>query len=96
MAENLALEDPALHAAHAVGGVGLRFGVSSHTDRTWSWFATAFGSDVSGEYAGVPYDGNMTAADGIGKWWEGLDPSELYGLPPEKRTPEWIQKVKEN
>ena len=26
----------------------------------------------------MPYDGNMTAADGKGKWWDGLDPQDLY------------------
>ena len=75
---------------------GLPFGVSSHDDRFLNWWLPAFGADTSGPYKGIPYDGHMTKEDGIGKWWEGLDPSELYGLPPEKRTPEWIQQVKEN
>jgi alpha-L-fucosidase len=35
-------------------------------------------SDKQGPYAGVPYDGSVTKADGAGKWWEGLDPQELY------------------
>jgi alpha-L-fucosidase len=26
----------------------------------------------------VPYDGNLTKADGQGQWWEGLDPQQLY------------------
>jgi len=74
----------------------LRFGVSSHDDRFLHWWLPAFGADTCGPYKGIPYDGHMTKEDGIGKWWEGLDPAELYGLPPEKRTPEWIQHVKEN
>lgn len=69
--------------------VGLPFGVSSHDDRFMNWFHPAFGSDAYGPKKGVSYDGRMTVADGIGKWWEGLDPAELYGLPAEKRTPEW-------
>lgn len=73
----------------------LPFGVSSHDDRFLNWWKPAFGADKTGPYKGVPYDGYMTKEDGIGKWWEGLDPAELYGLPPEKRTPEWIKKVKE-
>jgi alpha-L-fucosidase len=30
--------------------------------------------------AGVAYDGRLTAADGKGAWWEGLDPQRLYGV----------------
>ena len=75
---------------------GIPFAVSSHDDRFLNWWLPAFGADTSGVYKGVPYDGHMTKEDGIGKWWEGLDPAELYGLPPEKRTPEWIEQVKEN
>ena len=74
----------------------LPFGVSSHDDRFLNWWLPAFGADTSGEYKGVPYDGHMTKEDGKGKWWEGLDPAKLYGLPPELRTPEWIEEVKEN
>ncbi len=72
------------------------FGVSSHDDRFLHWWLTAFGSDKNGPKKGVPYDGNMTKEDGKGKWWEGLDPADLYGLPPEKRTPEYLTKVREN
>ena len=35
----------------------------------------------SGPLKGVPYDGNLTKADGKGLWWEGLDPRDLYGRP---------------
>ena len=72
------------------------FGVSSHDDRFLHWWLSAFGSDKSGSKKGVSYDGNMTKEDGKGKWWEGLDPADLYGLPPEKRTPEYITEVKKN
>jgi len=72
------------------------FGISSHDDRFLSWWLPAFGADKSGPKKGVPYDGYMTAEDGKGKWWEGLNPADLYGLPPEKRTPEWIEQVKHN
>lgn len=72
------------------------FGVSSHDDRFMSWWLPAFGHDETGPYANIPYDGNMTKEDGKGTWWEGLDPADLYGLPPVKRTPEWIKGVKYN
>jgi len=75
---------------------GIPFGVSSHDDRFLDWWKPAFGADSTGEKKGVKYDGWMTKADGKGKWWEGLDPADLYGLPPEKRTLEWIKGVKEN
>lgn len=74
---------------------GIPFGVSSHDDRYLEWWKTAFGADSSGSKKGVKYDGWMTKADGKGKWWDGLDPADLYGLPPEKRTPEWVKNVKE-
>jgi len=46
---------------------GLRFGVSIHASHAWSWYEPS-----------QSYDGNLTAADGAGKWWAGLDPQELY------------------
>jgi len=72
------------------------FGVSSHDDRFLNWWLPAFGADSSGIYIGIPYDGHMTKEDGNGLWWEGLDPADLYGLPPDKRTPDWIEGVKQN
>ena len=40
---------------------GLRFGVSEHLERSFSWFATNKGADKEGSRAGVPYDGNDPA-----------------------------------
>lgn len=57
---------------------GLYFGVSIHAAHAWRFYETAQGSDKTGDKAGVPYDGKLTKADGKGKWWEGLDPQELY------------------
>ena len=75
---------------------GLKFGVTSHDDRFLNWWKPAFGSDTEGEKVGVPYDGHLTKADGKGKWWEGLDPKDLYGPAPEDRTPEIIEDIKKN
>jgi alpha-L-fucosidase len=72
------------------------FGVSSHDDRFLNWWLPAFGSDETGPLKGVSYDGHMTKEDGQGKWWEGLDPADLYGLPPEKRTPDYKDMIGEN
>ena len=54
------------------------FGVSLHADHAWSWYEPSRRYDRNGPKAGVPYDGNMTKEDGKGKWWEGLDPQNLY------------------
>jgi alpha-L-fucosidase len=56
----------------------LPFGVSVHASHAWRWYESAQRSDKTGQYAGIPYDGNLTKADGKGKWWDGLDPQELY------------------
>ncbi|MGA2326837.1 MAG: alpha-L-fucosidase [Bryobacteraceae bacterium] len=40
---------------------GLRFGVSEHLAWSWGWFNVNKGSDKTGPYAGVPYDGNDPA-----------------------------------
>ncbi len=66
---------------------GLRFGVTEHLERAYSWFNTNKGADKSGPKAGVPYDGN--------------DPkyADFYFPPHEdttatypKNPPEWWQK----
>jgi alpha-L-fucosidase len=59
---------------------GLHYGVAFHHEYTWWWYQPAFESDSTGAQAGVPYDGNLTLADGKGKWWEGYDPRLLYGI----------------
>ncbi|MFL9484346.1 alpha-L-fucosidase [Chitinophagaceae bacterium LWZ2-11] len=64
--------------AKAAKNNGLPFGVSVHASHAWSWYEVAQRSDKTGKYAGVPYDGKLTKADGKGKWWNGLDPQDLY------------------
>lgn len=46
---------------------GLPFGVSMHASHAWTWLEPS-----------QAFDGNLTKADGVGKWWEGYDPQELY------------------
>jgi alpha-L-fucosidase len=60
--------------AKAARNNGLRFGVSVHASHAWTWYEVAQGADKSGPYAGIPYDGRLTKADGKGKWCEGMDP----------------------
>jgi alpha-L-fucosidase len=61
---------------------GLRFGIGFHNTpaRTWGQFMTVrYTSDKRGPKQGVPYDALQTILDGRGKWWEGMDPVDLYG-----------------
>jgi alpha-L-fucosidase len=61
---------------------GLRFGIGFHNTppRTWGQFMPVrYTSDKSGPKQGVPYDALQTISDGKGKWWEGMDPVDLYG-----------------
>jgi len=63
---------------------GLRFGIGFHDTpgRTWGQFMpTRYTSDKRGPKQGVPYDALQTILDGKGKWWEGMDPVDLYGPP---------------
>ena len=56
---------------------GLRFGIGFHNTpaRTWGqWTPIRYTSDAKG-----PYDALQTVLDGKGKWWEGMDPVDLYG-----------------
>jgi alpha-L-fucosidase len=64
--------------AKAARDNGLPFGVSVHASHAWRWYEVAQRSDKTGPYAGIPYDGKLSRAQGKGKWWEGLDPQELY------------------
>jgi alpha-L-fucosidase len=66
--------------AKASRDAGIRFGVTFHHEYTWWWWQTAFGNDKDGAKKGIPYDGNLTLADGKDKWWEGYDPRLLYGI----------------
>jgi alpha-L-fucosidase len=59
---------------------GLRFGVTVHQARNWWWFQPSHGADITGPLAGVPYDGDLTAGEGMDEWWQGFDPQRLYGV----------------
>jgi alpha-L-fucosidase len=83
---------------------GMRFGVSNHSSHAWHWFQTAYGYDPTGARAGQRYDAyTLTKAQGAGKWWNGLDPQELYtgicsnlkmpdGLTTTAATDDWHQR----
>jgi len=61
---------------------GLRFAVSNHSGHAWHWNQAAYGYDLQGPRRGQRYDAaTLTRAAGRGKWWEGLDPQDLYTGP---------------
>ena len=64
--------------AKAAKNNNLPFGVSIHSSHVWRWYESSQMADSEGEYAGIPYDGKLTNEEGKGKWWEGLDPQNLY------------------
>jgi alpha-L-fucosidase len=69
---------------------GLRFGIGFHNSpgRTWGQFMPVrYTSDKTGPKQGVPYDALQTILDGKGKWWEGMDPVDLYGPVHDKKDP---------
>ena len=64
--------------ASAARKAGLPFGISFHADHAWLFYETSRRYDRSGDKMGKTYDGRLTKEDGKGKWWEGLDPQQLY------------------
>jgi alpha-L-fucosidase len=71
---------------------GLRFGVSVHASHAWSWYEVAQVADTNGPFAGEPYDGKPTKANGKGQWRDGLDPQDLYAqnhIPGKKLVWDW-------
>jgi alpha-L-fucosidase len=69
---------------------GLRFGIGFHNSpgRTWGQFMPVrYASDKKGPKQGVTYDAMQTILDGKGKWWEGMDPVDLYGPVHNNKNP---------
>jgi len=57
---------------------GLHFGVSVHAAHASLFYEPSQSADKNGSLEGVPYDGKLQKTDGKNKWWNGLDPQELY------------------
>jgi len=61
---------------------GLKFGISNHSSHAWHWYQVAYGYDAEGAMRGRRYDAYwLSRAHGRGRFWEGLDPQELYTGP---------------
>jgi len=60
----------------------LKFAVSNHSSHAWHWFQTAYAYDTEGPMRGRRYDAYwLRKRHGKGRFWEGLDPQELYAGP---------------
>jgi alpha-L-fucosidase len=74
---------------------GMRFAISNHSSHAWHWWQTAYGYDPEGPHKGRRYDAfRLRKRDGAGKYWEGLDPQELY-TGPAFVPPNGIEGIKE-
>lgn len=74
---------------------GLRFGVTEHLERSWSWFNTNKGSDKQGPLAGVPYDGADPAYADL--YFEAHDDSS-YAFPrsaPKSWQMQWLARIQD-
>ena len=66
----------------AARDAGLKFGISNHSGHAWHWYQMAYGYDAEGPMRGRRYDAYwLRKHHGKGKYWEGLDPQELYTGP---------------
>lgn len=73
---------------------GLRFGVSEHLAASYTWFQSAHGADTSGEFKGVPYDGNDPAYADL--YHTKAAPGDKAWLTNSHEWPkEWFDDVKE-
>jgi alpha-L-fucosidase len=61
---------------------GLKFGVSNHSSHAWHWYQVAYGYDAEGPMRHRRYDAYwLRKKHGRGRFWDGLDPQELYTGP---------------
>ncbi|MEO5493263.1 MAG: alpha-L-fucosidase [Sphingomonas sp.] len=66
----------------AARDAGLKFGISNHSSHAWHWYQPAYGYDPEGTMRGRRYDAYWLRKEhGRGKFWDGLDPRELYTGP---------------
>ena len=74
---------------------GLRFAVTEHLERSYSWFNVNKGHDKKGQYAGVPYDGNDPKYASFY-----FEPHEDMNMaypvsPPESWKQNWFRRIKD-
>ncbi|MEO7278244.1 MAG: alpha-L-fucosidase [Sphingomicrobium sp.] len=65
-----------------VRAAGLKYGISNHSSHAWHWWQPAYGYDAQGPMRGRRYDAYwLRKHHGKGRYWDGLDPQELYTAP---------------
>jgi alpha-L-fucosidase len=74
---------------------GLRFGVTTHLARSYSWFNVNKGRDESGPMAGVPYDGNDPAYRDFYHEPHGDTDRRHPENPPESWRREWARRIED-
>jgi alpha-L-fucosidase len=75
---------------------GLRFGVTTHLSRSYSWLNTANQSDTKGRKKGVPYDGAQGKAAGLYPPNDGQSTHPRAPFdPPEEWRNHWAKRVKQ-
>ncbi len=70
----------------AADRAGLRFGVTTHLSRSYSWLNVANGSDAKGPMMGVPYDGAQGKARGL---YPSNDGQGTHARAPENAPEAW-------
>ena len=74
---------------------GLRFGVTTHLARSYSWFQTSHGADTKGPYKGVPYDGRDPAYQDLYHETHGDTTKRYPSNPSEVWKQTWYKRIKD-
>ncbi len=81
--------------AKAARNAGLRWGFSEHLVWSYGWFNTNKGSDQTGPYAGVPYDGNDPACAELYHDPHDDTRAEYPRNPSKKFVNRWLSRMKD-
>ena len=75
---------------------GLKFGVTTHLSRSYSWFNTANQADKKGRKKGIPYDGAQNKAKGLYPSNDGqsIHPRAPFN-PPQEWRELWAKRIKQ-
>lgn len=76
-------------------GHGLRFGVTTHLARSYSWFQTSHGADKTGPYKDVPYDGADPNYQDLYHQTHGDTTNRYPGNPSEAWKRAWYIRLKD-
>ncbi len=73
---------------------GLRFGVSEHLGASFTWFQSSHGSDKTGPFAGVPYDGADPKYESLYHFKAQPGDNGWYSKDPRWQQ-QWFDRIKE-